>query len=117
MSKPVKPRLLDAAIWTSTALALFQFVGCESKTQSDVPRAWAMDFKGKTLGEIRSTIGNPTESSSAKQFENWIQATNEGTRMLKIICPESCADAERPTEVWILTFKSGSSTPAARERL
>jgi hypothetical protein len=116
MSKLMLRRLFDSAVWAFMGLALAQ-LGCDSKQPAEVPQAWSMDFNGKTLGEIHSTIGHPTESSSAKQFENWVLISEEETKMLKVICPERCADQERATEVWFLTFKGGSSTPSSRLRL
>lgn len=107
----------DVTVWVLMGLTLIQLGGCDSPQPAEIPQSWAMSFQGKTLGEIRSAIGHPTESSSAKQFENWIQTTEEGTKMLKVICPERCADQELAAEVWFLTFKDGSSTPASRMRL
>jgi hypothetical protein len=77
MPKPVKPRLPGAAAWASTARALFQFAGCESKAQSDMPPAWAMDFKGKTLGEIRSTIGIPLSHPPRSNLRTGLKAPTD----------------------------------------
>jgi hypothetical protein len=94
-----------------TALASFLMVaGCYgNKAETELPGEWASGFKGKSIREIKSLLGEPTEDVSAKGYFNWIQPTNSGRRVLKLICSSECKLDEKPINIIFLVYRDASS--------
>lgn len=117
MSKVTVQRLILSPLkygifLTSVFLMTFLLQGCNSKTdEKEIPEKWRSGFKGKTLGEIEKRIGAPSESSSSKQFQNWVQPNPSGFKLLKLTCPLKCESNEVPVEVFFMAYKNGESKP------
>jgi hypothetical protein len=96
------------------ATALLFAIGLASckidRVEKQIPMKWQLDFKSKSIGEIVIALGAPSELSSTKQFQNWIEPNEQGFKMLKLICPDRCASSEMPKEIWFSVYKKGTTS-------
>jgi hypothetical protein len=91
---------------------MFVLSGCDSNPdENEIPKEWRNGFKGKNLGEIEKMIGAPSESSSSKQFQNWMQRNPSGFKLLKLICPLRCEKSETPVGTFFMAYKNGEHQP------
>jgi len=96
----------------TTFSVMFVLSGCESNPgEKEIPEKWRTGLKGKTLGEIEKIIEPPSESSSSKQFQNWVQPNPSGFKLLKLTCPLQCARNETPVDAFFMVYQNGEGKP------
>jgi hypothetical protein len=90
-------------------LVCFLVMGCSgNSSETELPKEWAVDIRGKSIGEIKALLGEPAEDASAKGYFNWIQRTNPGRRVFKLLCSAECKPDEKPASVLFLVYRDGS---------
>lgn len=96
--------------------ALF-VAACSGTDDARLPEKWAIQYKDKSVGQLMAQLGVPQEAVGAKQYMNWVESTPGGRRVLKVTCPISCGETEKPTEVLFLVYRTGSSAPVRSQSL
>jgi hypothetical protein len=111
-SRDTSVQEMHMSIKMTVALASFLVLaGCSRNTsETELPKEWAGDIKGKSIGEIKLLLGEPTEDASAKGYFNWIQPSNSGRRVLKLLCSAECKSDEKPASILFLVYRDASSS-------
>lgn len=88
---------------------LLVLVGCpDNAHEKEIPKDWTHDFKGKTIREVTTILGEPTESASAKGYLYWIRQNGEERQVLKLVCSIECSLDEKPSSILYFLYRSGN---------
>jgi hypothetical protein len=84
---------------------------------AEVPPDWRLDFRRTTIGQINSTLGEPSEVASAKEYQSWVRKHWWGVEELKVIAPGCCTPESKPSEAYYIVRAKGFYEPVATKRI
>lgn len=88
---------------------LLVLIGCsENKREKEIPKDWVHDFKGMTIREVNTILGEPTESASAKGYLYWIRQNGYERQVLKLVCSVECSLDEKPLSIIYFLYRDGN---------